>query len=90
MATVAPRKLGGISLGGDQTTRPQRAAVIEWSDDDEDTIPPPPSVQTTSRSTRVEEQPRGSDEVPEQQAMEVLEQHATGVPEQQAMGVLEH
>ena len=83
MVIAAPRKPGGISLGGDQTTRPRRATVIEWSDDDKDTVPPPPSVQTTSRSTRVEEQPRGSDEVPEQQATKILAEQATGVPEQQ-------
>jgi len=92
MATAAPHNPGGISLGGDQTTHPRRATVIEWSDDDKDTVPPPPSVQTTSHRTRVEEQPRGSDEVPEQQATGVPE-HQTGLnpvvqaeqtPEQQA------
>ena len=57
---------------------------MEWSDDDENTVPPPLSVQTTSRSTRVEEQPRGSDEVPEQQATKILAEQATGVPEHQA------
>ena len=33
-AGAAPLKLGGISLGGDQTTRTQSAAMSEWSDDD--------------------------------------------------------
>ena len=75
MVIAAPRKPGGISLGGDQTTRSRRAVVMEWSDDDDNTVPPPPSVQTTSCKTRVEEQPRGSDKV--------LEQQATGVPEHQ-------
>ena len=79
MAAAAPRRLGGISLGGDQTSRPWRAVVMEWSDDDDNTVPPPPSMQTTSRRTRVEEQPRGSDKV--------LEQQATGVPEHQTMVV---
>ena len=83
MATVAPRKLGGISLGGDQTTCPWRAVVIEWSDDDKNTVPPPPSMQTTSCSTRVEEQPRGSDEVPKQQATKIPVEQAMGVPEHQ-------
>ena len=55
---------------------------MEWSNDDKNTVPPPPSVETTSRSTHVEEQPRGSDEVPEQQA--------TKIPAEQAMGVTEH
>ena len=76
MAAVAPLKLGGISLGGNQTTRTRRAAVIEWSGDDEDPVVSPPSVQVPSCSTRVEEQLRGSEEVPEQQA--------TGIPKQQA------
>ena len=64
--TAAPRKLGGISLGGDQTTRTWRSAVIEWSDDDENLVAPPLSVQTPSRTTHVEEQPREDEEVPEQ------------------------
>ena len=58
--------------------------MIEWSDDNEDLVAPPPSVQTPSRSTRVEEQPRGSDEVPEQHATKIPTKQATGVPEQQA------
>ena len=40
-AAAAPLKLGGISLGRDQTTRTRRATVIEWSDDDEDLVAPP-------------------------------------------------
>ena len=65
-AAAAPCKPGGISLGGDQTTRPRRAAVIEWSDDDENLVAPALSVQTPSRITHVEEQPRGIDKVPKQ------------------------
>ena len=61
-------KLGGISLGGNQTTQTWRAAVIEWSDDDKDPVAPPSSMQAPPRSTRVEEQSRGSKEFPEQQA----------------------
>ena len=57
---------------------------MEWSDDDENIVPPPPSVQTTSHSTCVEEQPRVSDEVPEQQATKIPAEQATEVPEQQA------
>ena len=57
--------------------------MIEWFDDDEDIVPPPPSVQTASRNTCVEEQPRGSDEVPEQQAIKTPAEQATGVPEHQ-------
>ena len=67
MAVATPRKPGGISLGGDQTTRTRRAVVIEWSDDDENPVAPPPSVQTPSRITHVEEQPREDEEVFEQQ-----------------------
>ena len=66
MAAAAPLKLGGISLGGGQTTRTWRAEVIEWFDDDEDPVAPPPSMQAPPRSTRMEEQSRGSKEVPEQ------------------------
>ena len=65
MAAAAPLKRGNISLGGDQTTRPRRTAVLEWFDDDEDLVAPPPSTQAPSSSTRMEEEPRGSDEVPE-------------------------
>ena len=57
--------------------------MIEWSDDDEDLVAPPPSVQTPSRSTRVEEQPRGNEEVPKQQTTEIPAEQATGAPEQQ-------
>ena len=56
--------------------------MIEWSDDDEDIVAPPPSVQTPSRITHMEEQPRGNEEVPEQQTTEMPAERATGVPEQ--------
>ena len=92
MAAAVPPKPGGISLGGDQTTRTRRAAVLEWSDDNEDPVAPPPNMQAPPRSTRVEEQSRESVEVPGQQAREFPKQQtievptgqATGVPEQQA------
>ena len=83
MAAAAPRKLGDISLGSDQTTQTRRSVVIEWSDDDENLVAPPPSVQTPSRITHVEEQPREDEEVPEQQTIEMPTERATGVPEQQ-------
>ena len=57
--------------------------MIEWSDDDEDLVAPPPSTQAPPSSTHMEEQPRGSEEVPEHQATEVPAGQATGVPEQQ-------
>jgi hypothetical protein len=54
MVGVAPRKSRGISLGGDQTTRTQSAAMFEWSDDDEALIAPPLSSEAPPRNTRVE------------------------------------
>ena len=56
--------------------------MIEWSDDDENLIAPPPSVQTPSRITHVEEQPREDEEVPKQQTTEMPAEQATGIPEQ--------
>jgi hypothetical protein len=67
-----------------QTTRSRRTVVLKWSDDNEDPIAPPPSTQAPLSSTRMEEQPRGSEQVPEHQATEVPAGQATGVPEQQA------
>jgi len=81
-AGVVPHKPGGISLGGDQTTRTRRATVIEWSDDDENLVAPPPSVQTPSRITHVEEQPREDEEVLEQQTTEMPAERVAGVPKQ--------
>ena len=78
---AAPRKLGGILLGGDQTTRTQSAAMSEWSNDDGAPLAPPPSNKVPPRSWHVEEKPKGGEGVTEQQAMGVLEQQATGVPE---------
>ena len=72
MVGDVPCKPGGISLGGDQTTRMWSAAMSEWSDDDEVPVAPPPSTKAPPHNTRVEEQPKGGEEVPEQQA--------TGVP----------
>ena len=63
--------------------------MIEWSGDDEDPVVSPPSVQVPSCSTRVEEQLRGSEEVPEQRATGAFAQQAMGVPEQQAEEVPE-
>jgi len=57
--------------------------MSEWSDDDEVLVAPPPSMKAPPRSTRVEEQSKGKEGVPKQQAMGVPEQRATGVPERQ-------
>jgi len=65
-AAAGPLKPGGISLGGDQTTRTRRTAVLEWSDDDKTLVAPPPSTEAPPRSTHVEEQARRGEEVPEQ------------------------
>ena len=68
MAGVAPRKPGGISLGVDQTTQMQSAAMSEWSDDDGAPVAPPPSTEAPPRNTRVEVQSKGGEGVPEQWA----------------------
>ena len=73
MATIAPLKLGGISLGGDQTTRTRRTVVFEWSDDDEILVAPSPSTEAPLHSTHAEEQAKRGKEVLEQRAMGVLE-----------------
>ena len=80
MATVVPIKLGGISLGDDQTTRTRRTAMFDWSDDDEAPTDPPPSMKEPPRSTPMGNQSRGGEEVPEPQTKEVLEQRAREVP----------
>ena len=72
---VSPYKPGGISLGGDQTTRTQSAAMTEWSDDNGAPVAPPPSTKVPPHSSCMEEQPKGGEGVPEQQAR--------GVPERQ-------
>ena len=89
MVAADPLKLGGISLGGDQTTRTRRTAVFEWSDDDKIPVAPPPSTEAPPRSTRAEEQAKRSEEVPGQHAMGVPVKQATRVPEQQVIGVPE-
>ena len=53
-AGVIPRKPGGISLGGDQTTQKRSAAMSEWSDDDGAPIAPPPSTRVPPCNTRIE------------------------------------
>ena len=65
MAGVAPLKPGGISIGGDRTTRTQSAAMSEWSDDDEALVAPPPSIEAPLRNTRTEVQSKGGEGVPE-------------------------
>ena len=84
MAGAAPLKLGGISLGGDRTTRTRSAAMSEWSNDDGAPVAPPPSMKAQPCTTRAEEQSKGGEGIPEQQAMGVLEQQARGVPERRS------
>ena len=72
MADTTPLKPGGISLGGDQTTRAWSIAMSEWSNDDKVLVAPPPSTKAPPCSTHVEEQLRGGEEVPQQQAMGAL------------------
>ena len=67
---VAPRKPGGISLGDDQATRTQSAAMSEWSDDNGAPVAPPPSTEAPPCNTRMEVQSKGGEGVPEQQAEE--------------------
>ena len=80
-AGVNHRKPGDISLGGDQTTRTRSAAMSEWSDDDGALVAPSLSTKAPPRNTRMEEQSKEGEGVPEQRAK--------GVPEQQTRGVLE-
>ena len=70
MIGLATRKPSDISLGGDQTSRTQSAAVSEWSDDDGALVAPPSSTEAPSRDTCVEVQPEGGEGVPEQQVEE--------------------
>ena len=65
MVGAAPLKPGDISLGGDHTTQTRSTAMFEWSDDDEVPVAPPPSTKAPARSTCVEEQSRGGEEVPQ-------------------------
>ena len=59
IAGYAPLKPGGISLGGDQTTRTWSTAMSEWSDDDEVPVAPPPSTKAPPHNTCAEEQSKG-------------------------------
>ena len=54
-ASSTAHKSGGISLGDDRTTRPQRTAVLEWSDDDENQTAHPPSTKEPPKSAEVPE-----------------------------------
>ena len=89
--TVAagPLKPGIISLGGDQTTRTRRTAVLEWSDDDKTLVAPPPNTESPPCSMRMEEQAKKGEKVPKQRARGVLAQQAMEAPKQQATGVPE-
>ena len=73
MAGAVPRKSGGISLGGDQTTQTRSVVMSEWSDDNGALVAPSPSMVMPPCNTRVEEQPKGGEGVPEQRAKGVLE-----------------
>ena len=79
---AVPRKLGSISLGGDQTTWMRSAAMSEWSDDDGAPVAPPCACCMKALQCSEEELSKGGEGVPEQQAKRVLELQAKGVPEQ--------
>ena len=64
-AATAPLKPGGISLGGDQTTQTQSTLMSKWLDDDEVPMAPPPSMKVPPRTTRVEEQLKEGEKVPQ-------------------------
>ena len=78
-AAAGPLKPGGISLGGDQTTRTRRTTVLEWSDDDETLVTPPPSTCTSAQHVR-----GGTSEGRQRSPQAAGE----GSPTQQAMGPL--
>ena len=63
---VVTHKPGGISLGGDQTTRMRSTAMFKWSDDDEVLVAPPPSTKAPPRCTCVEGQSEVGEGVPQQ------------------------
>ena len=65
MASAAPLKPGGISLGGDETTQTWSAAMSEWSDDNKVPVPPPPSTKAPPRDTCTEGQSEEGEGVPE-------------------------
>jgi len=87
IAATAPRKLGGISLGDDQTNRTRRTAVFDWSDDDEILTDPPSNTKEPPRSPRAGEQPRVGEEVRETPTRKVPEQRAEGISTQQTTEV---
>ena len=61
--------------------------MFEWSDDDDVLVAPPPSMKAPPRSTCVEDQSKGSEEVPEQQAKETPTQQTVGISVGQAMRI---
>jgi len=86
-AATAPRKLGGISLGDDQTNRTRRTTMFDLSDDEEILTDPPPSMKEPPRSPCVGEQPRVGKEVYEAPMRKVLEQRVEGISAQQTTEV---
>ena len=79
-AGAASLKLGGISLGDDQTTRPRRTAVFDWSDDDEFLPAGLPSTKGPPLSAGAEDQSRGDKEIPKQRTREIPAQQTTEAP----------
>ena len=79
---AVPRKPGGISLGDDQATRTQSAAMSEWSDDNGAPVAPPPSTEVPLRNMHVEVQSKRGEGVLEQQAEERPTVRAVGHPAQ--------
>ena len=63
--------------------------MFEWSDDDETLVAPPPNTKSPPRSTRVEEQAKKGEKVPEQRARGVPTQQVMEAPEQQTEEVPE-
>ena len=86
MAT-APRKLGDISLGDNQTNQTRRTAVFDWSNDDEILTAPLLSTKEPPRSPCMGEQPGIGEEVREVPMRKVPEEQAEGISAQQTTEV---
>ena len=86
---AAPLKPGSISLGDDQTTRPRRTAVFDWSDDDEFSVVGLPSTKEPPHSAGTEDRSRGDKEIPKQRTREIPAQRTMEAPIVQTTGVPE-